>query len=82
MSDLQHELHADPVFNQPHHQVGLTLKHLVVLPGQRVGVLDGEVKVGCRTGKNNIWSVCATVAVNETTQTETKRYTCPSLCLR
>lgn len=46
MSDLQHELHADPVFYQPHHQVGLTLEHLVVLPGQSVGVFDGEVKVG------------------------------------
>lgn len=44
--DLQHELHADPVFYQPHHQVGLTLEHLVVLPRQCVGVLDGEVKVG------------------------------------
>lgn len=47
--NLQHELHADPVFYQPHHQVGLTLEHLVVLPGQSVGVLDGEVKVGCWT---------------------------------
>ena len=46
VSDLQHELHADPVLDQPHHQVGLTLEHLVVLPGQSVGVLDGEVKVG------------------------------------
>ena len=43
---LQHELHADPVLYQPHHQVGLTLEHLVVLPGQSVGVLDGEVEVG------------------------------------
>lgn len=49
MSDLQHELHADPVFYQSHHQVGLALEHLVVLPGQRVWVLDGEVKVGGRT---------------------------------
>lgn len=44
-TDLQHELHADPVFYQSHHQVSFTLEHLVVLPGQRVGVLDGEVKV-------------------------------------
>lgn len=44
--DLQHELHADSVFYQPHHQVGFTLEHLVVFPGQCVGVLDGEVKVG------------------------------------
>lgn len=44
-SDLQHKLHADSVFDQSHHQVSFTLEHLVVLPGQRVGVLDGEVKV-------------------------------------
>ena len=43
--DLQHELHADPVLYQPHHQVGFTLEHLVVFPGHRVGVLDREVKV-------------------------------------
>lgn len=40
---LQHELHADSVLDQSHHQVSLALEHLVVLPGQRVGVLDGEV---------------------------------------
>lgn len=44
--DLKHELHADSVFYQPHHQMGLTLEHLVVLPRQSVGMLDGEVKVG------------------------------------
>lgn len=44
--DLQHELHADPVLDQPHHQVGLALEHLVVLPGERVGMLNGEVEVG------------------------------------
>lgn len=43
--DLQHELHADSVFNQPHHQVGFALEHLVVLPRQCVRVLDGEVQV-------------------------------------
>lgn len=47
--NLQHELHADSVFYEPHHQVGFTLEHLVVLPGQRVRVLDGEVKVGSWT---------------------------------
>lgn len=46
VSHLQHELHADPVFYQPHHQVGFTLEHLVVLPGQSVGVFTGEVEVG------------------------------------
>lgn len=45
-SYLQHELHADPVFYQPHHQVGLTLEHLVVLPRQCMGMFDRKVKVG------------------------------------
>ena len=49
--NLQHKLHADPVFYQSHHQVSLTLEHLVVLPGQCVGVLDGEVKVWSWTEK-------------------------------
>lgn len=44
-SHLQHKLHADSVFDQSNHQVSFTLEHLVVLPGQCVGVLDGEVKV-------------------------------------
>lgn len=69
VSDLQHELHADPVFYQPHHQVGLTLKHLVVLPGQCVGVLNREVKVGGWTGEKNIRSVCDTVVVQRITCT-------------
>lgn len=47
--DLQHELHADSVFYQSHHQVGFALEHLVVLPRQRVRVLDGEVQVWGRT---------------------------------
>lgn len=51
--NLQHKLHADPVFYQSHHQVSLTLEHLVVLPGQCVGVLDGEVKVWSWTEENN-----------------------------
>lgn len=55
-SDLEHELHADPVFNQPHHQVSFTLEHLVVLPGQRVGVLDGEVEV--RSGTEQKHHTC------------------------
>lgn len=67
VSDLQHELHADPVFYQPHHQVGLTLKHLVVLPGQCVGVLNREVKVGSWTGEKSIWLVCDTVMVQRIT---------------
>lgn len=52
-TDLQHKLHADSVFDQSHHQVSFTLEHLVVLPGQRVGVLDGEVKVGSGTGQKH-----------------------------
>lgn len=53
--DLQHELHADSVLYQPHHQVGLALEHLVVLPGQRVRVLDGEVKVwGWTKGRERV----------------------------
>lgn len=52
--NLQHELHADPVLYEPHHQVGLTLEHPVVLPGQRVRVSDGEVEVGSWTGEKNV----------------------------
>lgn len=53
--DLQHELHADSVLYQPHHQVGLALEHLVVLPGQGVRVLDGEVKVwGWTKGRETV----------------------------
>lgn len=49
---LQHELHADAVLNQPHNQVCLALEHFVVLPGQRVGVFDGEMQVWSRAATN------------------------------
>lgn len=55
-TDLQHKLHADSVFDQSHHQVSFTLEHLVVLPGQRVGVLDGEVQV--RSGTEQKHHIC------------------------
>lgn len=68
MSHLQHELHADPVLYQPHHQVGLTLEHLVVLPGQSVRVLDGEVKVGSWAvgGKKRFGSVRYVIIIRKT----------------
>lgn len=56
-ADLQHELHADPVFYQPHHQVCLTLEHLVILPRQCVGVFNGEVKVGSWTKKRRKFKI-------------------------
>ncbi len=62
---LQHELHADSVLYQPHHQVRLTLEHLVVLPGQRVGVLDGEVKVWSGTVEKNIWAESQAIMVQK-----------------
>lgn len=37
--------------------MGFTLEHLVVFPGQRVGVLDGEVKVGGWTEEKSKISV-------------------------
>lgn len=87
MSNLQHEFHADPVFYQPHHEVSLTLEHLVVLPGQCVGVLDGEVKVGSWTEEKNVGSVSHAIMIQKMTHytsnvtTKFKRITCPSLCL-
>ena len=70
--NLQHKLHADPVFYQSHHQVSLTLEHLVVLPGQCVGVLDGEVKVWSWTEKKKkkkitLLSVCHAVMIHKIT---------------
>lgn len=47
--------------------MGLTLEHLVVLPGQCVGVLDGEVKVGGWTGEKNVWSVCHRIMTQKMT---------------
>lgn len=62
-ADLQHELHADSVFYQSHHQVSFTLEHLVVLPGQRVGVLDGEVKV--RGGTVETHNTCCVTSLRQ-----------------
>lgn len=53
---LQHELHTDPVLDQPHDQVCLALEHSVVLPGQRVRVFDGEMQVRSRAVTNKrVW---------------------------
>lgn len=46
---LQHEFHANSVFDEPHDQVGFALEHLVIFPGQCVGVSDGKVQVGSWT---------------------------------
>lgn len=83
-TDLQHELHADSVFYQSHHQVSFTLEHLVVLPGQRVGVLDGEVKV--RGGAEETQHVLPSQHYNTDERFfwhlawKSKSITCPSLC--
>ena len=65
MSDLQHELHADSIFYQPHHKVGLTLEHPVVLPGQGVGVLNGEVKMGGWTEERKTSGQSHTAVIQE-----------------
>ena len=57
-SYLKKQILADPELNQPHDEMRLNPHHLMIPPGHRVRVLDGEIRPalpGLRGGFGRTW---------------------------